>query len=302
MLDTARLTVFAQVAANGSIAQAARDLGYTPSAVSQQLAKLEREIGAALVTRTRRGVELTAAGHALADSIAGLLHQLAAAEQAVRDVTRARANELRLGSFASGSLTLLAPAIARFREEHPAVRLSLSEIEPPGGFNALRSGRLDILITHVYPNLTPPAPGTLIREELLQDPLVAVFPPSRAPRAAAGPVLAEHLAGIPLISGGTSDANRIALEAMFASSSVAPNVDFETKDYAVTLALVAAGAGTAIVPDSVVRRMAPDLPALAIKPCQTRRIFALRRPTAREPVVTFMAYLRETVMDPARER
>lgn len=301
MLDTARLTVFAQVAANGSIAQAARALGYTPSAVSQQLAKLEREIGATLVTRTRRGVELTAAGHALADSVAGLLHQLAAAEQAVRDVTRARANELRLGSFASGSLTLLAPAIARFREEHPAVRLSLSEIEPPGGYNALRSGRLDLLITHVYPNLTPPAPGTLIREELLQDPLVAVFPPSRAPRAA-GPVLAEDLAGIPLISGGTNDANRIALEAMFASSGVPPNVDFETKDYAVTLALVAAGAGTAIVPDSVVRRMAPDLPALSIKPCQTRYIFALRRATAREPIVTFMACLRETVIDPARER
>jgi DNA-binding transcriptional LysR family regulator len=302
MLDTVRLMVFLQVASMKSIARAARTLGYTPSAVSQQVSKLEREVGATLISRTRQGVELTPAGRTLADRATGILQHLAAAEQSVRDVVQARERELRLGSFASGSLTLVAPAIARFRQQHPSVRLLLVEVEPPHGYDSVRSGRLDLLISHAYPNVITPEPTALIREELLSDPLVAVFPPERGARTVGTTVRAEDLAGMPLICGGPTDANRVALDALFVSSGITPQVDFETIDYAVTLALVSAGAGAAVVPATVARQLAPHLVAFPVIPTQSRRVFAVARQVQGESTLSrFMDLLRQTALEASHE-
>jgi DNA-binding transcriptional LysR family regulator len=294
MLDAIRLQVFVHVAAAGSIANAAKALGYTPSAVSQQLSKLEREVGAVLAMRTRGGVELTTEGRVLMDHAGDLLSRLAAAEQAVRDAAQLRASEVRLGSFASGSLMLLAPTIAVFRREHPAVRLSLRDVEPPAGYDDVRRGDLDLLVTHAYPGVTPPEPDGLIAEELLHDPLVAVVPEHWLPRSQQGPLSPGQLAEISLISGGPGDANRTALDTALASAGTSPRVEFEIKDYAITLALVAAGAGAAVVPRLIASRAGNGVRVLPIDPAQERRIFALHRLSSGNAAVTlFMTYLRE---------
>ncbi|NKZ05279.1 LysR family transcriptional regulator [Actinomadura latina] len=299
MLDVVRLKVFTQVARTGSIARAASTLGYTPSAVSQQLSKLEREAGATLATRTHAGVELTAEGRVLLDHADAIVDRLAAAEQAVRDVAGLRSAEVRLGGFTSGALTLLAPAIATFRARFPAVRLSLTEIEPPGGYDGVRTGELDLLLSHVYPGTAPLDPAGLVVAELFADPLVAAIPADWRTGADTGALPARRLAGLPLISGGPGHANRIALDRMLSAAGAAPRVEFETRDYAVTLALVAAGAGATVMPWSV---LAAKVPA-GVRVCplndgEARRVLVVHRPMPAEAtVMSFLDVMRQTSAD-----
>lgn len=304
MLDMTRLHVLIELADAGSIAGSAKALGYTPSAVSQQLAKLEREVGARLATRTRSGIELTPEGQVLAERARAILKELEAAKQAVADVGQLRRGSVRVGSFTSAARTMVAPAITRMRAEHPGLRLALADAEPPDGYDAVLTGRLDLLISHTYPGVRcPPADG-LVKTQLMDDALVAVVPAAQAKRLGKGPVPLERLAELmPLISGRAGDAHRIALDHAFAKLSLRPEIEFETRDYAVTLALTASGAGASIVPRSLVRRPDPDIKVFATEPGYHRKIFALYRVTARDPaLMTFLSYLQEAaaaLMTPA---
>ncbi|WP_149262024.1 LysR family transcriptional regulator [Actinomadura sp. K4S16] len=296
MLDVVRLKIFAEVARTGSIARAAKELGYTPSAVSQQLSKLERQTGAVLATRTHRGVELTAEGRALLTHIDAILERLGAAEQAVRDVAQLRASEVRLGSFTSGALILLAPTVVTFKAAHPAVRLSLVEVEPPGGYDSVRTGELDLLLSHVYPGMTAPDPEGLVAEELFVDPLVAVLPEAWLTGEDREALPLEQLTKVPLISGGPGHANRLALERMLAGTGATPRIEFETRDYAVTLALVAAGAGATVMPSSVT--VFTEQRGVRVRPLgvtEARRVLVVHRPMpSTTTAMSFRDALRQT--------
>jgi molybdate transport repressor ModE-like protein len=298
MLDVTRLAIFDRVARTGSIAKAAKELGYTPSAVSQQLTKLEREVGTVLAVRSHSGVRLTNEGRLLHRHADRVLRDLGAAEQAVRDATTQRSQELRLASFASAALKLLTPAIARFRAARPAVRLSFTEIEPPGGYDAVRVGDLDLLVTHVYPGVTPPDTDGLIAEELLVDPFVVVVPAGHDLPASTTALSVADLRDLPLISGSPGHANRAALERTLADAGMVPRVGFEIRDYAVTLALVAAGAGASVVPWSVVSTAPPGIRVLTLDRGEARRVLVLRRPmTDRSIAAAFLHELRTAVGD-----
>jgi DNA-binding transcriptional LysR family regulator len=295
MLDVMRLQVLVELAEAGSIAGSAKALGYTPSAVSQQLAKLEREVGARLATRTRSGVELTPEGQVLAERAKMILKELEAAKQAVADVGQLRRGSVRVGSFTSAARTMIAPAITRIREEHPGLRLSLADTEPPDGYDAVLAGHLDLLISHTYPGIRAPETAGLVRTQLMNDALVAVVPVKEARRFGKGPIPLERLAeSMPLISGRPGDAHRIALDHAYARLSLRPDIEFETRDYAVTLALAASGAGAAIVPRSLLRRPDPEIRVFATEPGYHRKIFALYRVTSRDPALTaILSYLQE---------
>ncbi|GAB2829304.1 LysR family transcriptional regulator [Actinoallomurus bryophytorum] len=292
MLDVVRLNVFVQVARTGSIAGAAKELTYTASAVSQQLSKLEREVGAVLATRTYMGIQLTAEGRVLLAHANTVLDNLKEAEQAVRDLAKIRNTEVRLGSFASGALTLLVPAIATFKAAYPAVRLSLVEIEPPGGYDDVRTGEIDLLLSHVYPGVTPPDTEGVVVEEVFADPLVAVLPESWTDGNDDEPLPAERLAGLPLISGSLGHANRTALERTLSISERPPQVEFEIRDYAVAMALVVAGAGATVMPWSLVASSVPSgVRVRLLENAGARRILTVRRTTAAE--TTVMPFLEE---------
>ena len=139
MIDSRRLRVLLEVSRSGTIAAAADALGYTPSAVSQQLRALEREVGAPLTERRGRGVALTEPGRALAAHAAHVVDALGMAEAEVRAIAGLRAGSLRLGWFTTAGATLMPRAIARFRERQPAVDLALSEGDPDYCAAALRA-------------------------------------------------------------------------------------------------------------------------------------------------------------------
>src|ERR671921_106417 len=130
MLDVRRMKVLREVAARGSFSAAAEALSFTQSAVSQQVAALEREAGAVLVERGARGVRLTDAGQAVVRHAEGILAKLAEAEAELEAIAGLRGGRLRMGSFESAAATIMPVAIARFAELHPGVELSMSLVEP----------------------------------------------------------------------------------------------------------------------------------------------------------------------------
>src|SRR5438477_4419 len=129
MLDLKRLRVLREVAQHGSFSAAGEALGYTQSAVSQQIAALEREAGSTLVERNARGVRLTGAGQALVEHADGILARVAAAEDELEAIAGLRGGRLRLASFPTAGATLVPLAIAEFSRRHPGVELSLVEAE-----------------------------------------------------------------------------------------------------------------------------------------------------------------------------
>src|SRR5919108_1652283 len=130
MLDVRRMRVFKEVAARGSFSAAAEALSYTQSAVSQQIAALERETGTTLLHRGSGGIRLTDAGRALSSHADAVLARLADAEQELAAIAGLRGGRIRLASFPSAGATLVTRAVSLFRERYPEVELTLAEGEP----------------------------------------------------------------------------------------------------------------------------------------------------------------------------
>src|SRR4051794_41654392 len=155
MLDVRRMRVLREVAAHGSFSAAAEALTYTQSAVSQQIAALEREAGTTLVERSSRGVRLTDAGRVLVEHADVILARLADAEAELEAIAGLRAGRLRLVSFPSAGATIMPEAIARFRERHPALDLTLEPAEPQPSPLKLRAREAD-LVLDITTRLRPP--------------------------------------------------------------------------------------------------------------------------------------------------
>ena len=147
MLDVRRMRVLREVALRGSFSAAADSLSFTQSAVSQQIAALEREAGTVLVERSARGVRLTEAGEALVRHTEAILGRLAEAEAELEDIAGLRGGRLRLAAFESAAATVMPLAIARFSKAHPAVELSMTLMEPEESLPAMRMGDVDLAIT-----------------------------------------------------------------------------------------------------------------------------------------------------------
>src|ERR687883_1308548 len=146
MLDVKRLRVLREVAARGSFSAAAEALGYTQSAVSQQIAALEREAGSTLIERNPRGLRLTDAGEALVRHADKILARLAEAEAELEAIAGLRGGRLRVATFPTAGATLVPHAIREFNQRHPQVELTLTDLEPHESVPLLRAGELDLIL------------------------------------------------------------------------------------------------------------------------------------------------------------
>src|SRR5206468_770596 len=136
----------------GSFAAAADALSYAQSAVSQQVAALEKEAGTKLLGRGPRGIRLTDSGRALVEHSDAILARLAAAEAELEDIAGLRAGRLRLASFSSAGATLVPLAIGTFRQRHPGIRMELVEADEQDSIPMLRAGELELALVF-EPNL-----------------------------------------------------------------------------------------------------------------------------------------------------
>src|SRR3982751_5023687 len=174
MLDVKRMRILKEVADRGSFSAAAEALSYTQSAVSQQIAALEREAGAQLVTRGSRGIKLTEAGEALVRHADAILTRLADAEAELGAIAGLRGGRLRLAAFPTVGATLMPLAIATFRNRHPDIELTVRQLEPEDSLPLLKSGELDIALT-IEPSTGMDTDGLEITF-LLDDPMFAALP------------------------------------------------------------------------------------------------------------------------------
>jgi DNA-binding transcriptional LysR family regulator len=246
MLDVRRMRVLREVARHGSFSAAADALSFTQSAVSQQIAALEREAGTVLVERSARGVRLTDAGRALARHTDAILARLAEAEAELEAIAGLRGGRLRMGAFESAAATLMPLAIKEFRSRHPAVELSMSLSEPDESVAKLRAGELDLAITFDSGFPSDRAAEGIEHVHLLDDPMYLVLAADH-PLASRRHLRLADLSDDAWIGGaGDCECNRLITRACNAAG-YAPRVAFETDDYAAVQGFVAAGVGVSLI-------------------------------------------------------
>src|ERR687897_2962302 len=176
MLDLKRLRVLAEVARRGSFSAAADALYLSQSAVSQQVATLEREVGMSLLERTNGGPKLTDAGRTLVDHGEAPLARLEVAEQEGAAIAGLEGGELRIASFPTASAVLLTEALAEFSSSHPNVRLSVTEAEPEESLPILRAAEIDLALTFDYTMLPAKNDRDVDRELLLTESMYVALP------------------------------------------------------------------------------------------------------------------------------
>jgi DNA-binding transcriptional LysR family regulator len=262
MLNVARLKVLDEVARRGSFSAAAGALDYTQSAVSQQIAALEQEVGMTLLQRHPRGVSLTAAGQTLVGHAEGILARLETAEEALGAIAGLRGGRLRMASFPSAGATLMPLAIATFRARHPEVELTLAEGEPEQIAPRLRAGEIDLALLFEFGASSPT--DELTRVELLEDPLYLALPREHA-LAERRKLRLEDLRDEAWIQ--TSSASPCAREVVRSchAAGFEPNVAFESDDYQTVQGLVAAGVGVALIPELALFDRAPTREDIVIR-------------------------------------
>src|SRR3954470_4796727 len=172
-LDVGRLRLLREVELRGSIDAAAREVGLTPSAVSQQLTILEREAGTPLLDRSPRGVLLTGAGRALVARARSILELLEEARADLDRLTGELSGHVRIGTLALPAAALVSEAAIRLAE-HAALELTVTVVEPARSIDQLLDGDLDIAVVDVYDGVPVPVPDYLVSVDLATEPLVVV--------------------------------------------------------------------------------------------------------------------------------
>jgi DNA-binding transcriptional LysR family regulator len=243
MLDVRRLLVLRAVARHGSLAAAARSLGYTQPAVSHHLRRLEQEAGVRLLARQGRGVRLTDAGRALAARAEAIAAELSAAEAELAAMVRDEAEHLRIAALPSANAGLVPQALADLRARYPQIAVSLVEAGPEESWSLLLGAECDLAVTFDHP-LFPRRPQADVTVVPLLDDRVLVILPALHPLAGARELDLERLAEEPWI---LSTRCHAEMQLAFTAAGFTPNVALVTDDYYRAVPrLVAGGLGVGL--------------------------------------------------------
>ncbi|MFF9110306.1 MULTISPECIES: LysR family transcriptional regulator [unclassified Streptomyces] len=247
MLNLERLRTLDAVARHGSVSGAAEGLHITTSAVSQQLAKLEREVGQQLLAKHGRGVRLTDAGRLLAEHAGRILSQVQLAQSDLEAQRGRVAGELRLSAFPTAARGLFPAALAALRAEHPALRIRSCELEPEAGIRGVVRGDLDLAVVLDWYNKPMPLPDGLVKASVLDDPADVALPAGH-PLAGRAEVDLGEFAEDEWITWGEGEFCHEWLMYTLRSRGIEPIVGHRAGETHTQLGLVAAGLGVCIAP------------------------------------------------------
>ncbi len=294
MLDVRKMALLRELARLGTIAAVAQAQFCTPSAVSQQLATLEREAGVQLLRRSGRGVELTAAGADLADRAGGVLALLEEASAALATARSELSGELRIGAFPTAVRTLLPAALVALGAAHPRLELHVTELDPAHVPDALRAGLLDVALVHEYDYVPAEPDPALVTAPLLTE---TVYLAAAADTGTGDAGAAEAAAGLdpvrasrarPWIVGSPGTLCHLMAIRLCQGAGFTPRIRHYADDFAAVLTLVAAGQGVAVVPELALADC-PDGVVLAPLSATRRTLIACRRGADTHPAIAACA-------------
>ncbi|ANZ38640.1 LysR family transcriptional regulator [Lentzea guizhouensis] len=246
MLNPVHLRTLVEVVKTGSFAEAARRLGYTSSAVSQQISAFERAVGVTLFEREAHSIRPASAALLIADRGAELLAAFDGFEHEVKAMVQGLRGRLRIGTFPTASSRVVPRALARLTAELPGAEIRLDEGEPEYVLPLVLTGELDLALVYAYDLVPRTWPEELTVRPLLDEALL-VMVPERHP-AAKSTLRLEDLRDERWIASRDGTSGATCLTRLCASAGFAPRIAFRSNDYEVVQSLVAAGVGVALVP------------------------------------------------------
>jgi DNA-binding transcriptional LysR family regulator len=275
MLEIRRLQIFAAVAERGSFTAAAEALFMTHSAVSQQMALLERQLGVPLMIRGPRGVELTEPGKLLAQRCTGLLGTIASIEREMRDLKTEHA-AVRLGAFPTAAADLIPRVVGEFGRRNPETKVELHSAHAADMATALRESAIHLGLVWDYDFLPRTVPPDIDYIPLVDDPLYMLVRTDH-PLADESEVDLVEFAGETWVVRGHTPPYDEAFSTMCRMAGFEPQIGFVTEDYLSAQGLVAAGIGVSAAPRLALIAARPDVVAVPIAaPAPHRRIGAVR--------------------------
>ncbi|HYD04602.1 MAG TPA: LysR substrate-binding domain-containing protein [Reyranella sp.] len=277
MFDLDRLRLLRELKHRGTMTAVAEAFRLTSSAVSQQLATLEREARTKLFERVGRRVRLTAEGVRLSAHAEEILRAVEAAQLDLKASRETPRGTLEIACFPSFAKAHLLPAVIRARKRYPELAVVLHDLEPADSIEAVRSGRCHLAISFTYSLAPRPDVPGLTAKPLIEERVLLALPSTW--RSTRDPIPLKRLADEDWIVGSRGGDDRVLVERACATAGFAPRITHTVDDYDLVLQMVAAGFGIGFVPElglkfpstkTVILRGAAGLPL-------TRRIDALTR-------------------------
>jgi DNA-binding transcriptional LysR family regulator len=298
MLDLRRLRLLRELARRGTIAAVAEALSYSPSAVSQQLAALEKEAGVRLLEPAGRRVRLTAQADLLVAHTEVLLEDMERAEAALAQSLNQTVGTLRVAAFQTAVLALVPHALGQLERQHPSLRVEVTELEPEDALPALAAGEFDLVLGEEYPGFPLPRPRETERQDLLTDELRLITPAGWTERSLPG------LASRPFVMEPAGTTARQWATAACRQAGFEPDVRYTTTDLQIHLRLVETGLAAALLPDLSGAGDRHDVAAHRLHGRPRRQIFTtVRRGAARHPnIQAFTAALKDHGPRPGPEQ
>jgi molybdate transport repressor ModE-like protein len=301
-IDPRRVQVLLAVARAGGVLAAADELRQTASAVSQQIAKLEREVGRPLLHRTPQGSVLTEAGRVVAEAADEIERSLAVARDRLREADAAVDGTVTVGGFTSFLHAVLVPRLAEWRERHPQLTIRVVEDTPAHLMRQMRRGEVDATVLEFDADTELPLPATMTEEPLLDEPWRLVVP--------AGTLVPHdaeelRLLSLPWLGTDPASASSAAVERVQRLVGTHRRAVHHYQETQTALALVAAGEGVAVLPLLALQGVVHpgvetvDLPGLGTRRIVLRRL--ARRSEVESPAGTVVRLIREAIagVDPS---
>lgn len=277
--DSRRLTFLLAVHRAGGVLAAADLLRVTPSAVSQQIARLEAEEGVDVLDRGPRGVTLTPAGRVLAEAAERIEAELVGARQAIVALGEEVTGRVAIGSFQTAIRAVLAPMLAGLAERHPGIEVDVREHDPADSLRMLRAGDLDAVVLERDVDVDAPAPRGAHDVPLLDEPWRLVVPAGRP-----APESIDDLAGLSWVAPADDTAADRALKRLARTLGTTFTTRHKYYDFDTALALVAAGQGVAMLPALALQgEVQPGVAVVRLPGLGSRRLVVRHRATRHEP-------------------
>ncbi|GLY13628.1 LysR family transcriptional regulator [Kineosporia sp. NBRC 101677] len=293
MIDVTALRALRSVATLGTLARAAEELGFTASAVSQQIKRLEREVGVPVLAPAGRGVVLTPAGQAIVDTAPSVFQALEQCAEAARSVADgAPSGTLRVVAFSTGVRGLLAPVVPALAAHAPELRLHISEEDPEQALRSVEAGTADLALTHDADGLPVALSPAMIQRRIHTDVGDVVLHRSHPLASLDRPLAVSDLAGHAWVTSPPGSVCHQWFRRLFASSGEDPDVRHLIDDFSTQLSLVASGDVIALIPRLARPPLREDLVSRPLKRAPKREVFAAwRRSANASPAI--QAVLRE---------